>query len=89
MNFTNYKYTIFSEKNKGTLENAPLPIYVLCFFQIETLLPSCNRSPHSHRHSFLCVDIGVCGIGFDKFAARIHIVAHQHRENLIGLGCVV
>jgi hypothetical protein len=37
MSFTNYKYTIFSEKNKGTLENAPLPIYVLCFFQIENL----------------------------------------------------
>ncbi|MCF0193155.1 MAG: glycerate kinase, partial [Prevotella sp.] len=34
----------------------------------------------------LCVDVGVGGVLFDEQPARLHIVAHEHRENLIGIG---
>ena len=37
----------------------------------------------------LCVDIGVCGILFDKLAARFYVVSHQHREDFVGFGSVL
>ena len=37
----------------------------------------------------LSVDIGVSSILFDELAAWFYIITHQHRENLISLGCVL
>ena len=37
----------------------------------------------------LCVDVGVSGVLFDKLAARLHVVAHKHGENLVGIGGVL
>ena len=37
----------------------------------------------------LCVDIGVCCVLLDELSAWLHIVAHQHRENLVSLSCIL
>ena len=37
----------------------------------------------------LCVDIGVCGVLFDKLAARFYVISHQHREDFVGFGSVL
>ena len=31
----------------------------------------------------LSIDIGVCGVLFDKLTARSHIIAHQHGEDMV------
>ena len=37
----------------------------------------------------LCVDVGVFGMSFNKLAAGRHVVAHEHGEDAVGLGCAV
>ena len=37
----------------------------------------------------LCVDIGVCRVLFNKLASRLHVVSHQHGEDLVSIGGVV
>ena len=37
----------------------------------------------------LCVDVGVPGVLLDEFAAERNVVAHQHREDAVGLGCIL
>ena len=37
----------------------------------------------------LCVDVGVGGILLDELATGLYVVAHQHGEDLVGLGGVL
>ena len=37
----------------------------------------------------LGVDRGVLGVALDEVAARFHIIAHQHREDVVGFGSVL
>ena len=37
----------------------------------------------------LCVDIGISSVLLDELTAWLHVVAHQHRENLVSLSCIV
>ena len=39
-------------------------------------------------NALLCVDVCVGGVLFNESAAWLYIVAHQHREYLIGLGSI-
>ena len=37
----------------------------------------------------LCVDVCVSGILLDELAARFYVVTHEHREDLVGFGCIL
>ena len=37
----------------------------------------------------LCVDIGISSVLLNELAAWFHVVAHQHRENLVSLSCIL
>ena len=36
----------------------------------------------------LCVNVRISSVFLDKFAARSHIIAHQHGEDVVGFGCI-
>ena len=44
---------------------------------------------HPRFRKQLGVDRGVLGVALDEVAARFHIIAHQHREDVIGFGSVL
>ena len=37
----------------------------------------------------LCINIGIHCILLDKFAAGTYVVAHEHREDVVGIGSIV
>mgnify|MGYP006987711985 CR=1 FL=1 len=37
---------------------------------------------------FLCIHIGVDGILFNKLTTRTYVITHQHREYVVGIGCI-
>ena len=39
--------------------------------------------------NMLCIDIRIGSILFDELSSRFHVVAHQHGEYLVSLGCVL
>ena len=39
--------------------------------------------------SVLRVDVGVGGVSLDELTAGLHIVAHEHGEDLVGFGCIL
>lgn len=48
-----------------------------------------NSATLPHTRLPLCVDVGVSGVLLDKLAAWLHVVAHKHGENLIGIGGIL
>ena len=45
----------------------------------------CRKKPPKGRSG---IDVGVGGVAFDELAAWCHVLAHEHRENAVGIGCV-
>ena len=43
----------------------------------------------SIESTVLSINIRVSRVFLDKLASRFNIVAHQHRENFVGLGCIL